>query len=205
MKRTSLNFWVDALAFAEFAFLATTGVLMRYLLPPGSGRFTTMLGLDRHEWGSVHFWVALAMFATLAVHLALHWKWIVCVVKGRSSEASGQRLLLGGVGLVGVVALAASPLFAPVETTRGSASPDAAPHVEPAGALAHDSSINGRTTVAELERIAGVTPDDLRRRLGIDARLRPDDRLGPLRREFGFELEEVRRLAAEKRAGPSPP
>lgn len=69
MKRTSLNFWIDALAFVGFAFLTTSGILLRYQRPSGSGRANTMggghraqakpvsvlWGLSRHEWGDVHY------------------------------------------------------------------------------------------------------------------------------------------------------
>ena len=37
MNRTTLNFVVDTAAFVGFVLLTTTGVLMHYLLPPGSG------------------------------------------------------------------------------------------------------------------------------------------------------------------------
>ena len=51
MNRTWVNFVIDTVAFVAFVLLTTTGVLMRYLLPPGSGHYTTIWGLDRHEWG----------------------------------------------------------------------------------------------------------------------------------------------------------
>lgn len=54
MKRTHLNFIVDVVAFVGFVVLRTTGVLMRYILPPGSGRYSTIWGLDRHEWGGIN-------------------------------------------------------------------------------------------------------------------------------------------------------
>ncbi len=59
MKAT-LNFIIDVIAFTGFLFLTTTGVLMRYLLPPGSGRFASLWGLNRHEWGTIHFWISVA-------------------------------------------------------------------------------------------------------------------------------------------------
>ena len=73
VKRTSVNFIVDVIAFSCFVYLAATGVLIRYVLPPGSGHFSTIWGLDRHEWGSVHFWTAIVLLCTIAVHLILHW------------------------------------------------------------------------------------------------------------------------------------
>jgi hypothetical protein len=46
MKRVNLNFIVDVVAFAGFVLLTTTGVLMRYILPPGSGHYSTIWGMD---------------------------------------------------------------------------------------------------------------------------------------------------------------
>jgi hypothetical protein len=74
MKRPNVNFAVDCLGFAGFVLLTATGVLMRYVLPPGSGHSTTIWTLDRHEWGSIHFWIAIAFLAVLAFHLFLHWR-----------------------------------------------------------------------------------------------------------------------------------
>ena len=50
---------IRGLAFAGFVLLITTGVLMRYVLPPGSGRRAAIWGLDRHGWGDLHFWFCL--------------------------------------------------------------------------------------------------------------------------------------------------
>ena len=117
MKRSKMNSLVDGLSFGAFVFLTSTGVLIRYILPPGSGRFTTLWGLDRHGWGDIHFWVALAFFACLSAHIFLHWKWIVALIKGKKREGSGARVALGIVGVVTVLALALAPLLVPVEQT----------------------------------------------------------------------------------------
>jgi hypothetical protein len=117
MKRPALNFIIDALAFVQFAFLTTTGVLMHFILPPGSGHRQSIWSLDRHEWGEIHLWIAFALLATLALHLLLHWRWIVCTVQGRQTSSSGLRLGLGVLGLVAAVGLAAAPLYGDVETS----------------------------------------------------------------------------------------
>jgi hypothetical protein len=57
-----------------FAVLTTTGVLTRYVLPPGSGHYATLWGLDRHGWGDIHCWVAVQLLGVLALHLVLHWR-----------------------------------------------------------------------------------------------------------------------------------
>ncbi len=47
-------------------------------------------------------------------------------------------------------------------------------------------------TLAEVQEATGVPIDSLREALGLPASVLPDDRLGPLRREFGFEMQDVR-------------
>lgn len=111
-----LNAVVDALAFAGFVLLVATGVLMRWTLPPGSGHRTTIWGLDRHDWGAAHFWVAVALLVALAVHLVLHWKWIASVAsRGGGHERSKLRVALGVVALAALLALALAPFLSPVE------------------------------------------------------------------------------------------
>lgn len=113
MRRPTWNLLVDATAFVAFVFLVSTGVLLRFVLPPRSGH--AVWGLDRHDWGAVHFTIAAAFLAILAVHLLLHARWIVSLVRGRPRQGSGLRVALGLVGLLAVLALAAAPLLAPVE------------------------------------------------------------------------------------------
>jgi hypothetical protein len=57
------------------------------------------------------------MMAVLAVHTALHWRWIVCIVKGKPGNASGGRLALGILGFTAAVALAAIPLLDQTKST----------------------------------------------------------------------------------------
>jgi len=114
--KRNLNIIIDVFAYAEFVFMASTGLLMHYTLPAGSGHHTTVWGLDRHEWGALHFWLSVAFLATLALHLILHWDWIVAVLKGRKTESSGLRFGLGLFGLIALLILALTPLLSPVES-----------------------------------------------------------------------------------------
>lgn len=43
------------------------------LLPELNG--STVLGLTRYDWGSVHWILALSFFIIIIVHLVLHWNW----------------------------------------------------------------------------------------------------------------------------------
>jgi hypothetical protein len=42
----------------------------------GPGEAKELLGLARHEWGDVHFGLALLFVALMLVHIVLHWGWI---------------------------------------------------------------------------------------------------------------------------------
>ena len=127
MKKPQLNFLIDVLAFAAFVFMAATGVLLVYTLPPGSGRWATVWGLSRHQWGDVHLWLAILFLLVLALHLVLHWRWILTMMKGGAHRAPGWRPVLGLVSALLIIALAAAPFItgsstAEHETLRGPAS-----------------------------------------------------------------------------------
>ncbi len=111
MNRVSVNFIIDAIALISFVFLTVTGVLMHYILPPGSGSYMSLWGLNRHDWGQLHFWVSAVLFAALSVHLVLHWRWIICVIKGKKTDKSGVRLGLGLLGFLVLIAFAIAPFF----------------------------------------------------------------------------------------------
>ena len=195
MNRTQLNFVIDAAAFVAFVLLTTTGVLMRYLLPPGSGHYASIWGLDRHGWGGIHFWISLALFAVLASHLVLHWRWILRVVTGRPrTEGSGLRAGLGLVGLIAVVALAVAPLATPVQT---SSTPAAGSSLS-----AHpyeDISVRGSMTLREVETATGVPAAYIISALKLPPSVSPDQNLGFLKRVYGFEINQVRQVIKDFR------
>ncbi|MCW8963660.1 MAG: DUF4405 domain-containing protein [Gammaproteobacteria bacterium] len=207
MKRTNLNFIIDAIAFAGFAVLTTTGVLMRYILPPGSGHHTTIWSLDRHEWGGIHFWVSLIFFLILALHLVLHWKWIASVVTGRPREGSGIRAGLGVIGFITVVALSVSPLLAPVQRDGSSRLAPAQGYTASKGTLSvssheyEDISVRGSMTLKEIELTTGVPASYIVKSLGLPDGISENERLGPLKREYEFEMNDVREIVKRYQTG----
>ena len=192
MKRTTLNFVIDLVSFIGFAVLTTTGVLMRYILPPGSGHRSTIWGFDRHEWGGIHFWIAVVFFAILVFHLLLHWRWIVSIVKGRPHDESGFRVGLGVIGLIAIIAFSISPLLTPVkkETTNKNV-PFLSSHQY------EDISIRGSMTLKEVEETTGVPIAYLLKALNLPKSIAPEKQLGPLKREYGFEINDVRDVVKE--------
>jgi hypothetical protein len=85
--RAKLNFVVDAVILVAFLVAAVSGLVLM-TMPHGGyqgGRNpdynAAVLSLDRGEWNDLHVWSSLGMMAGIVVHLALHWKWILCMVK----------------------------------------------------------------------------------------------------------------------------
>ncbi len=108
MQRIWLNFIVDvATGVAVFA-LVVTGLLVSFVLPPGSGREgLVLLGVDRHGWGDVHFWIAMGVLGLGAVHIGLHWQWI-CTMAVRTVGKKGavrpaKRHVAGALTVAAVV------------------------------------------------------------------------------------------------------
>jgi len=85
MNKGKLNFIIDATMFLCMMAMAGLGFLMRYIMPPGRQLIATLgsnpnitwLGWDRHDWGDIHFYLAVLFLTLLAFHTILHWKQIV--------------------------------------------------------------------------------------------------------------------------------
>ena len=84
-----MNFIVVLVAFLNLLGLAFTGFIMKFILPPGTGgrgrelheglgreHIKTFWSMTRHEWGSVHFYLALLFVILMVVHIILHFNWL---------------------------------------------------------------------------------------------------------------------------------
>lgn len=109
-----MNFCLDGVLAALAGALLSTGLLLKFVLP--GCRSGSVLGMDRHAWGEVHFWLSLAMLAALTLHLIWHRAWIAaCWRRFVGSGRSVKSLALVAL-LVTVIVL---PFLLPVE--RGTA------------------------------------------------------------------------------------
>ena len=87
--KPKLNLVIDTLMFLVLAAVAGLGFLMKFVLLPGYkineiyGTDTDLFfwGLDRHQWGAIHLYLALAMVFLLIFHIIFHWSSIVCIFK----------------------------------------------------------------------------------------------------------------------------
>lgn len=88
MKKARLNYVLDGLIGLAFVACTVSGLVF---LAAGSGGYqggrnpsfqTAILGITRWTWSDVHTWAGLVVVAGVAIHLLLHWRWIVSMTKG---------------------------------------------------------------------------------------------------------------------------
>ncbi len=94
MRKGTANYVLDALSLVVMLAIAATGLLMKFVLPPGSGSLSVW-GLGRHAWGGIHFWLASAVILLLVVHLALHWAWVCASTRGVALRRPPRRRTRG--------------------------------------------------------------------------------------------------------------
>lgn len=192
MKRQGVNFLVDAFALAGLIFLMATGLFLRFILPSGSGKNLSVWGLTRHEWGDVHFYIAVFIVAILSLHLVLHWRWIICAIQNKPREGSGVRAVWGVAGLFILLLISAAPFLSPIEKTSPSNI------VDPNNQLDLKShshqTVRGSMTLTEVEQSTNVPINRILKELGIRDDISPDEKLGQLGQQYGFQMEAVRQI-----------
>ncbi|MGE0089696.1 MAG: DUF4405 domain-containing protein [Bacteroidales bacterium] len=102
--KAKLNFIIDIIMFVLMGLLAGLGLLIKYVLLSGTERWLkfernvelTYMGLDRHQWGTIHLWIAIALIALLILHIILHWNMIVCLYKKLMGNKT-SRIVCGSV------------------------------------------------------------------------------------------------------------
>ena len=98
--RSTQNFILDLVSFSNLLGLTITGLIMKYVLPPGtSGIGRTLHGgtgrnvqvkelwsMTRHELGNIHFYLAVLFIILMITHVILHWRWIKSYAKSAVSR-----------------------------------------------------------------------------------------------------------------------
>lgn len=83
LNRTKLNYIVDLILTALFFFAAGTGLIMYFLIPSGvpRGKYLVYMGLTKATWVWIHSRAGVLMTIIVAIHLILHWRWVVCTTR----------------------------------------------------------------------------------------------------------------------------
>lgn len=203
MKRNTVNFLIDVLTFLVFFAMFWIGLLIHYVLPPSGGRghTLTLWGMDRHDYGNAHFYLALAMVALIIVHLWLHWPWVCSILSNLfgASQPNRNRRTLYGMALLLVIGIVTAGSLLWVETqvkyTHGEEQERHGYEAFEANELPY---ITGRTTLSQAAEMAGISVEQLISELKLPSNINPSERLGRLKRQYGFEIEDVRRIVSQK-------
>lgn len=106
-----INFIIDVMMFVLMAILAGIGLLIKYVLLSGEDRWIkygrnvdlSFWGLDRHEWGTIHLWIAIVLIVLLVLHIILHWKMIICLYKKIIGNKSGRIICGSALSVITVL------------------------------------------------------------------------------------------------------
>ena len=87
--RAKLNLTIDIILFLLLMAMAGMGFLIKYNLLSGEKRNAIygeninleLLGMDRHQWGTIHLIVSIAFVVFILLHIISHWKMVVCFFK----------------------------------------------------------------------------------------------------------------------------
>jgi len=80
MSKNKLKFLVDIIMFIDMCTISIIGFLMAFVIPKGEHKKSVekyFMGLHRHDWGDIHFYLSILLLALLVLHLYLNWSWIV--------------------------------------------------------------------------------------------------------------------------------
>jgi len=121
MNRGKLNLIIDALLLLSLAGIVGIGLLMNYVLVPGFQRMAvygrnvelSLMGMDRHQWGTIHYIAGLVFAALMVLHVVLHWGMIVSLARqllpSRPLRWTAAIVLLAATALLVVAGRWATP------------------------------------------------------------------------------------------------
>ena len=85
---------LDLLSFVALTLMLSTGVILKFTLPPRSGG-NEVWGLTRHDWGNIHFYLSVVFLLFMSAHLVAHAKFIKSVIMGKSQIENYYRIAIG--------------------------------------------------------------------------------------------------------------
>ncbi len=102
MQKNTWKYVVNTLLFVDFCTLAAIGLLLGLVVPKGGGRQGTnsFLGLQRHDWGDIHFTLALLFLGLLVLHVWNNWTWVVQSARRTFGERSSKALCMIAVAWI---------------------------------------------------------------------------------------------------------
>ena len=113
LRKHDQNIVIDYISFICMVILLLTGLLLEFRLPPG-GHNAQVLGLGRHDWGTIHFIVALIFTAGIVVHMILHLPWLKSVLNPKDEKKRKDAVMIFSLSIYVLLILTMILFFSPV-------------------------------------------------------------------------------------------
>lgn len=124
--KTRANWLIDAAVFLGGLLAALSGIYFLFL-PSGGYRggrnpaYGIEILFERHTWSDLHLVTGLVMIAAVAVHVAIHWRWVKTMVRrvvtgmgggsASMSRAARRNLVLNAVVALSFAVCAVSGIY----------------------------------------------------------------------------------------------
>ncbi len=221
MKKSTINLIIDAIMLVLMMAVAGIGFLMKFVLLAGFersikyGSNVDLLywGMNRHQWGAIHLKISYVLLVLLVLHIVLHWKQVVGIYrrmipnKNIRIAAAVALLLLSIMLFLFPFAIQPQIVIHQNKDSHSIGSPvqgkdsvlNTNNKVSPANVEAgeHTDDIEGYMSLREVAEKYDISPEDLARKLKVPAK-KVDDRIGQLKLEYGFSMEQLRQILKQK-------
>lgn len=98
MKKVLTNYVTDILIFIVLSSQVFTGIILHRF--PAELTGTTVLGLTRYTWGTLHWLTSLIFIMVIILHVILHWGWIKSLTRKYMNRVSAVFLVLIAVAFL---------------------------------------------------------------------------------------------------------
>ncbi|MBN2667012.1 MAG: DUF4405 domain-containing protein [Bacteroidales bacterium] len=123
--KPKFNLVIDFIMMLVMMAVAGLGFLMKFVLLPGykvnevygTEAELYFWGLDRHQWGAIHLYLALFLVFLLILHIVFHWDMILCIFRQMVSTSAIRVTFLVIIGLLSLF-LALAPVFVKPEVAQ---------------------------------------------------------------------------------------
>lgn len=213
MKKSDWQYLIDSLLFINIMGIVTIGFLLGLVIPEGpaiSESSKYFLGLHRHDWGNIHFYLSIAFIALLVIHLLFSWKWI----KGKAKQIfkNSWQTSLFVILLLALITPFLIWNFFPKYSEKYADSGLRQRNKEFAlgsqeGYLPQEGEeyivVTGQMTLADLEKTTEIPHQAIIEKLNLPKRTKPDKTIGQLRKQHGFALQDIRDIITAMLAIPT--
>ncbi len=215
MKKTDWQYLVDTLLFLCVVGIVFIGFLMGFVLPKGPAALESakyFLGLHRHQWGNIHFYLSIAFTALLIIHLIFSWKWIKSKSRQIFKKGWSSMLIVTAVASILVLTIfwALYPRYPAAYEDYGIRAGAKAKEHNPAneGFPVHEEKIfledgtvaiviTGQTTLKQVADATGIPVKEIAAELGLPAKISPNESFGRLRKQYPITIQGARDTITE--------